>query len=393
MKTVEDNGRLYIYPEGKISALNSPAFEQELTEAVSAHPGLKPILDAGGLEYISSSGLRVLLRVQKQSDDKLTICNVSPDVYDIFSVTGFTKMMNVEKALRFVSTQGLEQIGAGNHSAVYRLDSETILKVVKDMTLDAIHAEMKVSKDVLIYGIPTAISYDVVQTEEGYGEVYEMFHAGVLSEAVMANPERREELLRRFAEMYREIHRVEIDEGVLDSARERYLTAANALAPLVTEDELALTLKLIESVPESRNFIHGDFHMNNVMLQGDELLLIDVGEAGYGHPLFDFAQTMNAYTGMTTTYADRCRKVLGLSLEEACYVRDNLFPMYFGETGKALERKLIAVNGMATLRKLLSPFMQGVEGAEEQVRERLLKCGPSFFSQVDDLCKLIHSEF
>ena len=106
MKTVEDNGRLYIYPEGKISALNSPAFEQELTEAVSAHPGLKPILDAGGLEYISSSGLRVLLRVQKQSDDKLTICNVSPDVYDIFSVTGFTKMMNVEKALRFVSTQG-----------------------------------------------------------------------------------------------------------------------------------------------------------------------------------------------------------------------------------------------------------------------------------------------
>ena len=61
--------------------------------------------------------------------------------------------------------------------------------------------------------------------------------------------------------------------------------------------------------------------------------------------------------------------------------------------GKAMERQFTAVNGMATLRKLLSPFMQGVEGAEEQVRERLLKCGPSFFSQVDDLCKLIHSEF
>ena len=44
---------------------------------------------------------------------------------------------------------------------MYRLDGETILKVVKDMTLDAIHSEVKVSKDVLICGIPTAISYDV----------------------------------------------------------------------------------------------------------------------------------------------------------------------------------------------------------------------------------------
>ena len=74
-------------------------------------------------------------------------------------------------------------------------------------------------------------------------------------------------------------------------------------------------------------------------------------------------------------------------------MRDNLFPMYFGETGKALERKLTVVNGMATLRKLLSPFMQGVEGADEQVRERLLRSGPSFFPQIDELCRLIQSEF
>ena len=393
MKIAEENGKLYVYPEGRISAENADAFERELTDAISAHAEAELVIDAAGLEYISSSGLRVLLRRQQQSDEKITILNASPEVYEIFSVTGFTKIMNVEKALRFVSIEGLEQIGAGAHSAVYRLDGETILKVVKDMTLDAIHSEVKVSKDVLIYGIPTAISYDVVRTEGGYGEVYEMFHAGVLSAAMMAEPERREDFLRRFAEMYRQIHKVEIGEGVLTDARERYLAAAEEFARLATEEEYALMRRLIEAIPESRSFVHGDFHMNNVMLQDDELLLIDVGEAGYGHPLFDFAQTMSAYTGMTTTRAANCQNVLGLSLEEAIYVRDNLFPVYFGETGESLERKMKVVNGMATMRMLLSPFLQGIHGAEETSRRRLLRVGPEFFPQIDELCELIRSEF
>ncbi len=393
MKITEVNGKLTFCLEGQISAANAEAFEKELTQAVASHPGLEPLLDAGGLEYISSAGLRVLLRLQKQSEDKLTVCNVSPEVYDIFSVTGFTKMMNVEKALRFVSVNGLEQIGSGAHSAVYRLDGETILKVVKDMTLEAIRSEMEVSKDVLIYGIPTAISYDVVRTEEGYGEVYEMFHAGVLSAAVMAEPERREEFLRRFADMYREIHSVRIEDDVLFSAKERYLAAADRLATLASPREHALMRALIESIPDSRGFVHGDFHMNNVMFQGDELLLIYVGEAGYGHPLFDFAQTMAAYTGMTTVLAHNVRKVLGLSLEEAVYVRDNLFPMYFGDTGEALERKMEVIHGVATMRMLLSPFLQGVSGGEDIVRSRLERVGAEFFPTVERLCQLIKSEF
>jgi uncharacterized protein (TIGR02172 family) len=393
MKAVEENGKLCIELAGKINSTNAPDFEQELASALSAHPGLEPLLDAGDLEYISSAGLRVLLRLQKNTAGKITVRSVSPEVYEIFSVTGSTSPLNVEKALRFVSVMGLEQIGAGKHSTVYRLDGETILKVVKDMTLEAIKAEMRVSKDVLIYGIPTAISYDVVRTEEGYGEVYEMFHAGVLSEAVMAEPERREEYLRRFAAMYRGIHEVQIGGNVLSSAQERYLAAAESLAPMLTKEEYAQVRRLLETIPESRGFVHGDFHMNNVMLQGEELLLIDVGEAGYGHPLFDFAQTACAYEGMTTTLAANCRKVLGLSLEEAIYVRENLFPFYFEETGEALERKLTVVNGVATLRVLLSPFLQGVGGAEEIVRERLSRKGPLLFPQIDTICSLIRSEF
>ncbi len=110
LKIAVENGKLYVYPEGRISAENADAFERELSDAISAHAEAELVIDAAGLEYISSSGLRVLLRRQQQSDEKITILNASPEVYEIFSVTGFTKIMNVEKALRFVSIEGLEQI-------------------------------------------------------------------------------------------------------------------------------------------------------------------------------------------------------------------------------------------------------------------------------------------
>ena len=111
MNSIETNGKLVCYPTGRIDATNAAAFEEELTQAQAEHPGLALVLDAEGLDYISSAGLRVLLR-QCQSEVELTVCNVSPTLYDIFDITGFTAMMKVEKAMRFVSVNGLEVLGS-----------------------------------------------------------------------------------------------------------------------------------------------------------------------------------------------------------------------------------------------------------------------------------------
>ncbi len=153
MKSPETDGVLVCYPTGRIDITNADAFEQELNAALAEPPGAKLVLDAGELEYISSAGLRVLLR-QRKAAGELTLRNVPQAVYEILDTTGFNSVLKVEKALRFVSVKGLEQIGAGKHSVVYRLDGETILKVVKDMTLEAILAEVKISKDVLSMVFP-----------------------------------------------------------------------------------------------------------------------------------------------------------------------------------------------------------------------------------------------
>ena len=115
MKTMEIDGVLVCCPTGRIDSGNAAAFEQELNQALAEHPGAELVVDAEGLDYISSAGLRVLLR-HRQASKEFTVRNVSPAVYEIFDVTGFTSMLKVEKAMRFVSVEGLERLGGGAHA-------------------------------------------------------------------------------------------------------------------------------------------------------------------------------------------------------------------------------------------------------------------------------------
>jgi aminoglycoside/choline kinase family phosphotransferase len=104
---------------------------------------------------------------------------------------------------------------------------------------------------------------------------------------------------------------------------------------LLNEDEAEGLARLFESLPQSSGFLHGDFHMNNVMHVSDEgadrLVLIDMAGAGSGHPLLDWACTYQACR-LIPDYFDptACKRFLRLSAD---YARAMLHPMmesYFG---------------------------------------------------------------
>jgi anti-sigma B factor antagonist len=56
------------------------------------------VLDFKNLEYISSAGLRVLLNAQKkmQQKGKMKIINVCEAVMDVFDMTGFADILEIE---------------------------------------------------------------------------------------------------------------------------------------------------------------------------------------------------------------------------------------------------------------------------------------------------------
>ena len=97
---------------GRIDTNNAAQVEKELQEQLATQNETQLVFDAAGLEYISSAGLRVLLRLRKQYPD-IRLINVRPDVYDILDMTGFTAVMKVDKAYRSLSLDGCVEIAVG----------------------------------------------------------------------------------------------------------------------------------------------------------------------------------------------------------------------------------------------------------------------------------------
>ena len=148
---------------GRIDSNNAAEVERSILSELSGKDGAAVVMDAEALQYISSAGLRVLLRVKKTHPD-LTLKGVSSDVYEILDMTGFTELMKVEKAYRVVSIEGCEEIGRGANGTIYRIDKDNVVKVYKNAdALKDIQHEREVAKLALVLGIPTAISYDVVK--------------------------------------------------------------------------------------------------------------------------------------------------------------------------------------------------------------------------------------
>ena len=82
---ITTTGENIIISAEKIDTNNAKQFEDELLSGIC---GNDITIDAAKLEYISSAGLRVLLKLKKSVKGSVNVINVSKDVYDIFDVTG-----------------------------------------------------------------------------------------------------------------------------------------------------------------------------------------------------------------------------------------------------------------------------------------------------------------
>lgn len=312
-KTAENE--MTVYLSGRLDSSNAAETEAELLSALSAEPGKALTVDADKLEYISSAGLRVILRLRKDHPE-LKIVNVSSDVYEVFDMTGFTEMLTIEKAYRRLSVDGCEMIGQGSNGVVYRLDPDTIIKVYRDPdALPDIHRERELARKAFILGIPTAIPYDVVKVGDGYGSVFELLSARSLSKILKAEPERLEECADVFADLMKKIHATRLAPGELPSMKKVALNWSEYLIKYLPADKYENLRSLIEEVPETDNMLHGDYHIRNVMIQNGETILIDMDTLCQGHPVFEIASMFNAFSGFSEIEHDTCLNFLGIPVE------------------------------------------------------------------------------
>ena len=117
------DGNAIVAMAGRLDTATSQQAMQDIEEQLKAFGPINELVcDASKLEYISSSGLRILLMLAK-SYPNFRIIEVSPDIYQVLEMTGFAQIMKVEKALRTINIDGCDIMGIGGVGTVYRIVS------------------------------------------------------------------------------------------------------------------------------------------------------------------------------------------------------------------------------------------------------------------------------
>ena len=325
-----DKDILYIAIEGRIDASNAAEAEEKIFNIKNANSGKHTVVDADKLEYISSAGLRVILRLRKE-EPKLAIINVAADVYEVFDMTGFTDMVTVEKAYPVMSVDGCEFIAKGANGAVYRYDDETILKTyfAKD-ALPEIKQERENARRAFVLGINTAIPYGIVRVGDGYGTVTELLNAESVTKLIRQNPNDMTKAAKYYIDMLKSIHAIEVEDGEVLDMKETALNWANFVSAHLPKEQGEKLRALIEAVPKRNTLMHGDYHTNNIMVQNGEPLLIDMDTLCMGHPVFELGSMFNAFIGYSELDHQVTMNFFGYTHETAGKFWDMSLKMYLG---------------------------------------------------------------
>lgn len=322
------NKETVAFVEGSINSANAAEFGEALAALPGEAESIK--LDIAGLEYISSAGLRVLLSLKKRCGEKpFRVINASIEVMDVFNMTGFSEIMDIEPICRKISIDGCEMIGRGACGECYRIDDETIIKLYYNNThIESIEHEKSLAKKAFVMGIPTAISYDIVEANGRKGVVYELIKSKTLGELIRADNTKLDEYVKMYADTCKKVHMIHTSDTEIPSFKEvNRADIANVTG--ITDEERQYLHRFLDLVPEADTCIHGDLNINNIMVQGDECCLIDMGELSTGIPMFDISRILFSMVYANTAIGEY-NSFYKMQSSEVSELYEKFFRDYFG---------------------------------------------------------------
>ena len=91
-----NNDAVTLIVSGRLDTQTAPELENELDSVLS---GLKELtFDMTNLEYVSSAGLRVILKAQKamNAQGSMKLTGVNDSIMEVFDITGFLDILTIE---------------------------------------------------------------------------------------------------------------------------------------------------------------------------------------------------------------------------------------------------------------------------------------------------------
>ena len=350
-----DGNTLVIRLSGKLDSSSSESVNTEIRQCIQDHPGLSLCLDLDQVEYITSSGIRVLLGLQKSHPGGVRIRNASPEVYEVLAITGVTTLMDIRRKPRSVSVEGCPVIGRGAFGTVYRLDRDTVVKVFSggEASLPGMEKELANARQAFLSGIPTAIPFDIVRVGDQFGVVFEMIDAQNCNDCVREDPGVLDELIPKYAALLKNMHSLDTRTDNLREVRSSYLRYLEVISPHLPPATGARLKELIEQMPQARHIIHGDIHLKNIMISRGEMILIDMDHLALGDPVFEFAGLFAAYIAFNEDDPDDIFRFMGIDMQTGERIFHETLRAYLGDADEStLREALLKVRTVGYLRFL-----------------------------------------
>ena len=370
-----ENRKLILSLSGEIDSSNAEQIEKQILGIRGGGPCDTVELNCDQLQYVSSAGLRVILRLI-QDTPRTVMNNVHSELYEILDMTGFTEMAEVHKAYRVISVEGCEVIGQGANGTIYRIGPDTIVKVyLNPEALQEIHRGRELARMAFIAGVPTAIPYDVVRIEGGgYGSVFELLDADSFASLLISGKKTPDEVAKMSIDLLKIIHSKEVRSPILRDARDTAAGWADYSKECLGPELYGKFRALTEVVPKETHLMHGDFHLKNIMVQNGENLIIDMDTLCYGHPVFELSNMYNAYVGHGMTNPETIMKFLGIPMETTQPFWRRSLELYLGtENAKAVDEVENKVKVISMVRMIRHEVRRDGLNREDG-RKKIEKC-------------------
>lgn len=363
---------------GRLDASNSRILDQDWIT-----PGIRRVtLDLGQCEYVSSAGLRIFLRLQREATSKgasLALTNVSANVHEVLDLTGMTKLFDVRRKPREISIDGLEFLSAGVAGQCFRLDRETIVKLYNEgIGPDVAEQEKQFARAAFIAGVPTALSYDVVTCGNRTGVIYEMLDAQQFSALIRQTPEAIDQHGARLADIAHTFHSRRADPAVFPDLKERLRGNIEGLRGTFADEDVELLQACLRTIPDGDTLVHFDLHTSNIMIRDGEPVIIDMGDLSRGHYLFDvglIAMIFGYEESGSSEFVTKIPNATGRRLYEhfikAYFARRSAGELEFFRRNEAFLASLRLINAFAFVprardelaAKIRTHFLPGIRAA------------------------------
>ena len=380
-----DNDVLFVSLVGRLDTEAAVKFEAEFAEVCKANAHSALTVDAAELEYVASSGLRTILKLAK-TEKNFKVVNVCSSVYSVFEMTGFSRIINITKALRKIDLEQCEKIGFGGNGAVYRVSEDEIVKVNYNPATDAeLNSELTKAKEAFLLGVPTAISFDLVDCGDGRrGVVYETIKSKSLGETIQSNPELMEELTDKYIAQLNLLHSIHTDNPVFGSMKDNYRMQVENASKHLTEEEGKMLEMVLDALPEGDILVHGDAHTKNVMIQNGEMLWIDMEGMSAGHPIYDLISIAAILNGVRND--DKMTMgICGMDVATVLKFRQCFVKKYFKtEDPEMIQRYDSMIEALRLIRAVFAIGFNSQNTA--QVRPLIIQVArQSFFPNIDKI--------